>query len=461
MLSPSAGPTPNLLDPVQQAEPLCKCDPRHINFRGAKAGYWFRDRHLDSLQDRLHARSVIDDVELLIAGGGLVGLLLGATCGGAGLSVAVVDPQNPEASLGDPFDGRTSAIAAGSRNVLHAIGVWAEVTDDAEPILEIRVADDNSPLFLHYDHRELGGNEPLGYIVENRVLRRVLLERLKSIPNLVLLAPLTVSAVARTALGATALLSDGRQIKGRLVTAADGQRSPLRRDAGIRSVELQYRQIGIVTVARHERPHRGIAVEHFLPAGPFAILPMVGNRSSVVWTERAELAPQLIALSDSDFSQELAARFGDFLGDIEPMGPRWSYPLSLSLAEQYVAPRLALVGDSAHVIHPIAGQGLNLGIRDVASLSELLIDARRLGLDIGDGSILRRYERWRRFDALALAAVTHGLNRLFSNTIPLLQLSRDLGLTAVQRLPALKRLFMRDAMGIVGDLPRLARGEPL
>jgi 2-octaprenyl-6-methoxyphenol hydroxylase len=235
----------------------------------------------------------------------------------------------------------------------------------------------------------------------------------------------------------------------------------LRRAAGIRTVEWQYRQTGIVTTVRHERPHRGIAVEHFLPAGPFAILPMTGNRSSIVWTERAELAPRLIALSDAAFSAELAARFGDFLGTVEPVGPRWTYPLGLLLAERYVAPRLALVGEAAHMIHPIAGQGLNLGIRDVAALAELVIDARRLGLDIGDDTVLQRYQQWRRFDALTLAAVTDGLNRLFSNSIAPVRLARDVGLAAVDRLPPLKRLLMRDAMGLVGDLPRLVRGEPL
>jgi 2-octaprenyl-6-methoxyphenol hydroxylase len=212
---------------------------------------------------------------------------------------------------------------------------------------------------------------------------------------------------------------------------------------------------------RYQRPHRGIAVEHFLRAGPFAILPMTGNRSSIVWTERAELTPRLVALSDPAFAADLAARFGDFLGPVEPIGPRWTYPLTLLLAERYVATRLALVGEAAHTIHPIAGQGLNLGIRDVAALAELVIDARRSGLDIGDEAVLLRYQRWRRFDALALAAVTDGLNRLFSNSLPPVQLVRDIGLAAVNRLPPLKRLLMRDAMGIVGDLPRLVRGEPL
>ena len=409
----------------------------------------------------VHPLAVTDDVELLIAGGGLTGLLLGVACAGAGLAVAIVDRQDPAALLDEDFDGRSSAIAYGSHKVLDALGLWLSIAADAEPILEIRVADGNSPLFLHYDHRELGTSAPLGYIVENRVLRRALIERVRSIPKLLLSAPLEVGSVSTSPLAAAVVLSDGRQIQARLVAAADGQKSPLRRAAGIRAVEWRYRQTGIVTTAQHERPHRGIAIEHFLPAGPFAILPMTGNRASIVWTEQAELAPRLIKLSDAAFAAELAARFGHFLGAVEPVGPRWAYPLALLLAERYVAPRLALVGEAAHMIHPIAGQGLNLGIRDVAALAELIIDARRLGLDIGDDKVLHNYQQWRRFDALALAAVTDGLNRLFSNLLPPLQLARDLGLAAVHRLPPLKRLLMRDAMGLVGDLPRLVRGEPL
>jgi 2-octaprenyl-6-methoxyphenol hydroxylase len=235
----------------------------------------------------------------------------------------------------------------------------------------------------------------------------------------------------------------------------------LRRAAQIRTLEWHYPQTGIVTTVRHARPHRGIAVEHFLPAGPFAILPMTGDRSSIVWTERAELAPRLVALSDDAFSAELAARFGDFLGTVEPVGPRWTYRLRLMLAERNAATRLALVGEAAHVIHPIAGQGLNLGIRDVAALAELVIDWRRLGLDIGDDRVLHRYQGWRRFDTLMLAAVTDGLNRLFSNRIAPLRLARDIGLAMVDRMAPLKRLLMRDAMGISGDLPRLVRGQPL
>ena len=402
-----------------------------------------------------------DDAELLIAGGGLNGLLLGIACAGAGLEVVLVDREDPAAMLEQGFDGRSSAIAYGSQQVLSALGLWPAIAADAEPILEIRVADDNAPFFLHYDHRELSTDAPLGWIVENRVLRRALIEHARSLPSLVFLAPLEIGAIETWPALAEAALSDGRRMTVRLIAAADGAASPLRRSAGIRTVDWRYPQTAIVTTVRHDRPHAGIAVEHFLPAGPFAILPMTGSRSSIVWTERAELAAGLLALPDAAFAAELAARFGEFLGAVEPVGPRWRYPVALMLAERYVARRLALVGEAAHLIHPIAGQGLNLGIRDVAALAEIVIDARRLGLDIGDDALLRRYQQWRRLDAVLLAGVTDGLNRLFSNSIAPLRLIRDLGLAAVDRLPPLKRFLMRDAMGITGDLPRLVRGEAL
>jgi 2-octaprenyl-6-methoxyphenol hydroxylase len=408
-----------------------------------------------------HSLAVNQDVEVLVAGGGLTGLLLGIACAGPGLEVAIVDPADPPVVLDDDFDGRCSAIAYGSFRVLVALGLWPEISPWAEPIKEIRVADDESPLFLHYDHGQLRSGAPLGYVVENRVLRRVLIERARSLPSLSLLAPLAVSSVKTSAFGAVVAVSDGRRLTARLVAAADGRKSRLRRAAGIPAVEWCYRQTAIVTTVWHEHSHGGIAVEHFLPAGPFAILPMTGNRSSIVWTERAEFAARLIALSDKEFGAELAARFGNFLGAVKPVGPRWTYSLGLMLAERYVARRLALVGEAAHLIHPIAGQGLNLGIRDVAALAELVIDTRRVGLDIGDDAVLGRYQRWRRFDTVLLAAVTDGLNRLFSNSIPSVQFARDLGFAAVQRLPPLKRLLMLHAMGLVGDLPRLVRGEPL
>jgi 2-octaprenyl-6-methoxyphenol hydroxylase len=398
--------------------------------------------------------------ELVVAGGGLVGLTLGIACAEAGLDVVVIDREDVAAKLAEPYDGRASAIAYGSQRMLATTGIWPFVGADAEPILEIRVADDNAPLFLHYDHKEVG-EAPLGWIVENRVLRRALFERARTLPALRLLALVGVDHVERRPGGVTAQLSDGRRVTAVLCAAADGRSSPLRAAAGIRTVEWSYPQTGIVCTVRHEKPHRGVAVEHFLPAGPFAILPMTGRRSSLVWTERAALAPALMRLPDASFHVELARRFGDFLGRVEVEGPRWAYPLAFMHASRYAAPRLALVGDAAHLIHPIAGQGLNLGLRDVAALAECVIDRRRLGLDIGDPETLARYESWRRFDNLTLAAVTDGLNRLFSNSVAPVKLVRDLGLAAVDRMPPLKRLFMRHAMGTLGDVPRLARGERL
>ena len=425
---------------------------------------------LDLAVARRHPGGMADDAELVVAGAGLTGMLLAVACAGAGLEVALVDPQDPAAMLGDGFDGRTSAIAYGSRLVFDGIGLWPLIAAEAEPIREIRVADDNSPWFLHYDSRDLtvgadaegeAAATPLGYIVENRVMRRALLGLANERPTLRRLMSHRIAAVEAREGGATAVLDDGGRLRARLVAAADGARSPLRREAGIGAVEWRYRQTAIVTTVAHRRPHAGIAVEHFLPAGPFAILPMRGNRSSIVWTEDGGLAPRLLALPEAEFAAELAARFGDFLGALEPEGPRWSYPLQLLQAERYWAPRLALVGEAAHVIHPIAGQGLNIGIRDIAALAELIVDRRRRGLDIGDELLLAQYQRWRHSDALLLAVVTDGLNRLFSNTIPPVRLARDLGLALVNRLPPLKRLLMQHAMGTLGDLPRLARGERL
>ena len=459
----------------------------HVNIGAANANIPCR---LDIGQRSPHSGGMAELlVELAVVGGGLNGLTLGIACASAGLRVAVIDREDPATMLGERFDGRTSAIAFGSMRVLDGIGVWPLVAGRAEAIREIRVADNSAPLFLHYDHREIG-DEPLGWIVENRDLRRALHARAGQLANLQHLAPAKVThwndallsvvpANAGTQGNRTSLaldsrlrgndgrnfgelrLADGGTVRAELIAAADGKNSPLREAAGIRSVKWSYPQIGIVATVRHARPHRGVAVEHFLPAGPFAILPMTDNRSSSVWTERADLAPKLLALDDAAFHRELAARFGDFLGDIAVEGPRWSYPVSFLHAETYVAPRLVLVGEAAHVIHPIAGQGLNMGIRDTAALAECLVDGRRLGLDLGDAIVLARYERWRRFDNVALAAVTDGLNRLFSNSVPPVKLARDLGLAAVGQMPPLKRFFMRHAMGMVGELPRLVRGEAL
>jgi 2-octaprenyl-6-methoxyphenol hydroxylase len=402
-----------------------------------------------------------DSAELIVAGAGLNGMLLAAACAGAGLTVAVVDPQDPAAMLESGFDGRTSAIAYGSKLVLDGIGIWPAIAAEAEPILEIRVADDDAPSFLHFDHRDFGDATPLGYIVENRVLRRALFDRADALPSLQLLGGRRIAAVEAAAGGVAAVLDNGQRLDGRLVAATDGRESPLRRGAGIRAIEWRYRQTSIVTTVAHARPHAGIAIEHFFPPGPFAILPMTGNRSSIVWTEHSALVPAMLALSEEEFGEELRVRFGEFLGALTPVGPRWSYPLALLLAERYIAPRLALAGEAAHVIHPIAGQGLNLGIRDVALLSELIVDQRRRGLDIGDDRLLERYEGWRRGDAVLMAVVTDGLNRLFSNAITPVKFARDTGLATVNRLLPLRRALMRHAMGFTSGKFRLGQGEPL
>ena len=400
------------------------------------------------------------DAEVLVVGGGMVGLSLGCALAGAGIETVVVDRADPAALVDAGFDGRVSAVAHGSQQTLAAIGLWDGLAADAEPILEIRVTDGDSPLFLHYDHRDLS-DAPFGYIVENRHIRQALFAAAARLDRLHLVAPCGLCALARGAVRAEAMLDDGLRLRARLAVAADGRDSALRREARIPVTAWRYGQTGIVCTVAHERPHRGIAHERFLPAGPFAILPMTGGRSSLVWTERADLAPDILALDDAGFADEMARRFGDFLGRLEVMGPRWDYPLALLHAARYTDSRLALVGDAAHAIHPIAGQGLNLGLRDVAALAEVLVDARRLGLDIGATDVLARYARWRRFDNTVLMSVTDGLNRLFSNDIAPLRMARGLGLAAVNRAPPLKRLFMRHAMGLVGDLPRLARGQPL
>lgn len=398
-------------------------------------------------------------VDVLVVGGGLAGLTVAAALAKPGVSVAVVERESPDAMLAAPFDGRSSAIAHGSYQVLKASGVWDHVEDFC-PIDEIRVTDGDSPLFLHFDHREVG-DEPMGFMVENRLMRRALLATVESNPGVTLFAPAEVASVEREIAGVSARLADGREIRARLAVGAEGRRSPLREQAGIRTSGWSYHQTGIVCTVRHERPHRNIAHERFLPAGPFAILPLSGNRSSIVWSEREGLADKMMALDDAAFHDELAARFGDFLGALEIVGPRWRYPLSLQIAERFTDRRLALVGDAAHGMHPIAGQGFNLGIRDIAAFAEVVVDAHRLGLDVGAPDVLARYQRWRNVDTMVLLSSTDLLTRLFSNDIAPVKLARDVGLAVFDKIKPLKRLAIRHAMGEVGTLPRLVRGLPL
>jgi len=398
--------------------------------------------------------------DVLVIGGGLVGGPLACALAGAGLKVVVVDGETPQAALAPTFDGRASAVALAPQRMLAAIGLWPEIEPFAAPIKQIRVSDGASPLFLHYDHQELG-DEPLGWIVENRALRQAIQTGLKAGETVRWIAPAKAVKVTRGAERVEALLQDGRRIEAALAVAADGRASPLRQAAGIDVTSWTYAQTAIVCTLQHEKPHFDTAQEHFLPAGPFAILPLTGNRSSVVWTEKSHLAGAILAQNDADFQRELESRFGDYLGRLSLEGPRFSYPLSLQMANSYTAQRLALIGDAAHAMHPVAGQGMNMGLRDVAALAELLVDAKRLGQDLGDAQILSRYERWRRFDNLLMLGLTDSLVRLFSNDVAPVKWARNLGMAAVNRLPPLKHFFMRHAMGLVGELPRLLKGEAL
>ncbi len=404
-------------------------------------------------------------VDVAIVGGGMVGGTLAAALAQAGIAVALIDRADPAALVEEAYDGRTVAIAHATHRLLQATGLWTRLVPHAEPILDIRVSDGPSLLFLHYDHRELG-EDPLGYIVENRAVRRALYARLGGLEELRFRAPAELAAHIVLPEAVTLTLGDGAEIAAALLVAADGSDSALRRAAGIASTQWNYGQTAIVCTMGHEQAHRGVAHERFLPAGPFAVLPMTddpahGHRSSIVWTEKTGLVPAMLARSDGDFSLELFRRFGPWLGDVRVIGGRWSYPLRFAHAETYIKPRFALVGDAAHTMHPIAGQGLNIGLRDVAALAEVLVEAKRLGLDIGSPAVLERYRRWRRFDNQLLLSVTDSLNWLFSNDLGPVRVLRDLGMAAVNRMGPLKRLFMRHAMGTAGDLPRLLRGEAL
>jgi len=401
--------------------------------------------------------------DVVIAGGGLVGLPLGLALAQGGLTVVVADAA-PVARVLDPkFDGRVSALAYASVRMLKALNLWEDLAPHAQPIHEILVTDGKpgqaaSPFSLHFDAGEVGA-EALGHIAENRHIRAALHQAVERASNLELLAPVAVKSVRAEAGGTTVTLSDGEEIRAALAIAADGRDSPLRAEAGIGVIGWSYPQTGIVATVEHEKPHKGVAYEHFLPSGPFAILPMTGNRSSLVWTEAKTKAPGLLALDEARFNDELARRFGNHLGKTKAAGPRWSYPLSFHLARDFVRPRLALAGDCAHGIHPIAGQGLNLGLKDAAALADVLLDAARLGQDIGALDTLKRYERWRRFDSFTLAASTDALNRLFSNDIAPLRHLRDLGMGIVDAIGPARRFFMRHAGGDIGKLPRLMKGE--
>ena len=401
--------------------------------------------------------------DVVIAGGGFAGLALGIALRqglGSAFAIIVADPFIGRDGSGDP---RASAIAAGARRLFETIGVWEAVAQEAQPILDMAVTDSRltdkmRPVFLSFGG-EVEPGEPFAHMIENRDLVAALTAKARS-----LAIDLQSAAVTGFESGSGHIavrFPDGACTAARLLVAADGARSRLRELAGIPTYGWNYPQSAIVTNVAHERDHGGRACEHFLPAGPFAILPLKGRRCSIVWTEEAEAAERIVALPDDVFHAELERRFGLELGEIEVISPRRVHPLGYSVARSFIGERLALIGDAAHVIHPIAGQGLNMGLRDVAALAEAIVDAVRLGLDPGSSEVLERYQRWRRFDTMMMGMATDGLNRLFSNRSDALRILRDVGLGMVDRLPGLKHLFIREAAGVTGEVPKLLRGEAL
>ena len=409
------------------------------------------------------AKSRVQRMEVVIGGAGFAGLALAIALRqglGDSFAVAVIDPALARSQSNDP---RASAIAAAARRLFEAIEVWDAVAEDAQPILDMVVTNSKlddavRPTFLTFAG-EVEEGEPFAHMVENRHLVDALVIRAKELS-----VALHAGAVASFETDSNSIkvsLSDGYAISGRLLVGADGANSIIRERAGISTHGWNYDQSAIVTTVAHEREHNGRAEEHFLPAGPFAILPLTGKRCSIVWTEEAREAKRIVALPDAEFHVELEKRFGLQLGELKVIGPRRAFPLGLFTARKFIDERLALVGDAAHNIHPIAGQGLNMGLRDVAALAEAVADAARLGLDPGGPDVLERYQRWRRFDTMMMGVATDGLNRLFSNRSDALRLARDIGLGLVERMPALKRMFIREAAGFTGDVPKLLRGEAL
>jgi 2-octaprenyl-6-methoxyphenol hydroxylase len=412
------------------------------------------------------------DADVVIGGGGLVGQTLALALDQAGVSVAVIDAAKPAETLSPSFDGRAFAIAFASYRMWRALGLGEDLDDVAQPIEQIMVTDGRldgggrrggpSLLHLHFDRAELNDDgEPLGLMLEARHVRLALDKAVRARPSIRMIQPMSVTAIERDAAGVTTTLADGKRLRAPLLVGADGRRSFVRQALGIRTIGWDYPVTAIVATIQHEKPHDAVAHEYFLPNGPFAILPLKGERSNIVWAEPRKAAEAILKMSERDFIAELRRRFGDFLGELSLEGPRFGYPLSLQLAERMIDARCALAGDSAHGIHPLAGQGLNLGLKDCAALAECVADAVSVGLDPGDVSALERYQRWRRFDNVTMALGMEFFDKLFSNDFPPLRLVRDVGLAAVNAAGPARRFFMKYAGGAAGDLPKLLRGESL
>jgi 2-octaprenyl-6-methoxyphenol hydroxylase len=404
----------------------------------------------------------MDRADVIIFGGGLVGLALASALDSSGVSAIVVDPADPAPRAQAAFDGRTSAVSSSSMRMLETIGVADQLAERGCPIWRIAVADGLKPGGLHFDPDD---EEPLGFMHENRNLRTALQARAEAGKNIWLMWKTRVTGVDRGDHGVIVSLEDGRKLSAPLLVAADGRNSETREAAGIAVARWKYDHQAIVSVLRHERPHEHIAYEIFYPAGPFALLPMnddsAGHRSAIVWSVRQEDAAGWLSLSDGDFADEAQAAMGGFLGQIGMLAPRSSFPLGFHHAARITAQRVALVGDAAHAVHPIAGQGLNLGFRDVAALAEVLVEGARLGLDLGDRQLLDRYQRWRALDALSVAFATDTLTRIYG--VPGIAASavRRFGMGLVGRISPLRNRLMSEARGTSGDLPLLLRGLPI
>lgn len=403
--------------------------------------------------------------DILIVGGGLNGPTLALALASAGLRVSVIDARPAPARAMPDFDGRAYALALASVRVFQALGVWPAMRDHAQPLNGIRTSQAQPgqpahPLFLGFDGAEIEEGV-MGQMLEDRFLYAGLSQALDAAPGITRLNGRRVVGQATDAQGAQVTLEGGQTLTARLIVGCDGRDSAVAQRAGIKRWGWEYGQTALVCAVQHDKPHGGIAHQVFLPNGPLAILPLPGNRSSIVWSESSAQAASIAKLSDEDFLQVLRPRFGRFLGDITLAGARHAYPLRLTVAEDFIAPRLALVGDAAHGVHPIAGQGLNLGLRDVAALAEVLIDAHRRGEDFAALDVLERYQEWRRFDTVRLALGMDMVNRLFSNGNPVLGAIRGLGLGAVNALPHLRRLFIREAAGLNAAEPRLMQGMPV
>ncbi len=405
------------------------------------------------------------DCDILIVGGGLNGPALALAAAQAGLSSIVIDRLSFEARADGGFDGRSYALALASQRLLAAIGIWRRVAREAQPILRIVTSDGRAgegpiwPFAMHFDHGELDEGA-MGYMLEDRYLRRALLEAIEAEPRIGTRSREAVVSQEITPAGARIRLASGEELTGTLLVGADGRQSGTGMRAGISRTGWDYRQTALVCAVEHELPHGGTAHQFFMPNGPLAILPLPGNRSSIVWSEAPQVAATIAALDDAGFLAALRPRFGDFLGEIALAGKRFSYPLNLTMANRTVDERIALIGDAAQGVHPIAGQGFNQGLADVATLTQVLADARRRGEDIGSILVLDRYRQWRSFDRATLALGMDAVNRLFSNDNPLLRFGRDIGMAVIDRLPVLRRQFIREAAGVTGDIPNLLRGRP-